>query len=83
MKISNDFNDLSKEQKEHAESPLLSMISMTYTDDTVRAILSPSSVLLIQPLRSKRHKDSKKPNDFKDLGVDLNIVVESNYSSDA
>ena len=31
---------------------------------------------MIQPLKAKRHKDSIFLNDFKDLGVDLNVVVE-------
>ena len=83
MKISNDFNDLSKEQKEHAEPPLLSMISMTYTDGTERGdLLANHLFFFLLDLKPKRHKDSIFLNDFKDLGVDLN-VVERNYSSDA
>ena len=50
---------------------------MTYTDDTKRGDSPPTSLFfLLFDLRSKRHKDSIFLNDFKDLHIDLSVVVD-------
>ena len=50
---------------------------MTYTDDTKRGDSPPTSLFfLLFDLRSKRHKDPNFSNDFKDLHIDLSVVVE-------
>ena len=56
--------------------PLLSMISMTYTDGTKRGDLPTYPLFfLLFDLTSKRHKDSIFLNEIKDLGADLIVVV--------
>ena len=70
------FRKSRKNKRTHLGPPLLSMISMTYTDDTERGDLPANHLFfLLFDLKPKRHKDSIFLNDFKDLGVEVIVVA--------
>ena len=52
------------------------MISMTYTDDTLRTDLPPSDRSFDSTPQSQKTQGTNFLNDFKDLHIDLTIVVE-------
>ena len=70
------FRKSRKNKRTPLGPPLLSMISMTYTDGTERGDL-PANLLffLLFDLKPKRHKDPNFLNEIKDLGADLVVVA--------